>query len=323
MSTENIQVFFASDDKYASFLCVAMYSILKYTKSFVDFTILDNNIKEETKTLINESLKKFDNYSIDYISVSSLGLERFPDTHNCLGGAFSRCFIPQLREDVKKALYLDVDIIAKADIKELYDIDLEDSYAGVISEDFLGFAGKFLKEKMYPDFENPDNYFCSGVMLMNTQKMRENNITEKLVNTTLELKDKLIKTPDQSILNIVLENKVKYIDYKYNYYPDGNHYYIKKFGLERAKEIKNNAIIYHFTGGKPWYGLSSASNEFFSLAKETLFKDKIQKVYDDYMKKTFKKRMLQKLFSIKNEYDEFGNKVKCITVLGLKSKFNK
>ena len=60
----NIPVFLASDENYAPFLCTTMYSILENTKSNIDFYILDGGIKDESKKLIEKSLREFNNYSI-------------------------------------------------------------------------------------------------------------------------------------------------------------------------------------------------------------------------------------------------------------------
>ena len=61
---KKISIFLASNNNYAPYLCVTMYSILCNTKSFIDFYILEDNIDEKYKSKIEKSLKRFRDFSI-------------------------------------------------------------------------------------------------------------------------------------------------------------------------------------------------------------------------------------------------------------------
>lgn len=303
MTTANIPVFLASDDNYAPFVATTIYSILENTSSFVDFYILDGGITNKSKELIEQSLENFKNYSITYFDMSKYDLSRFPDVKHYSLNAFSRYFIPELVPNLKKVIYMDVDIIVKGDIKELYDENLEPYALGAVLENFYEGNYKYLKEKIYPEYQGGEKYFNSGVLLLDVQKFRENNLSEKLVDLTIKLFKKL-NCPDQDILNIVFENNFKQLDYKYNYMPDHIEF------MERKNIKVSQPVIMHFTGPKPWKAQSRGKEDFDRVLKQTKFYEivtqKYSSLYDNKISKKFYLFHFIPLYKIKKK----GNKSK-------------
>ncbi len=291
----NIPIFLASDNNYAPYLCTTMYSVLKHTESRVNFYILDGGITNECKDKIKKSLRDFSNFSIEYFDMTTFGLDRFPNLKHYSLNAFSRYFIPEIKPDLIKALYLDVDIIVQGDIKKLYEQELENCPIGAILEDFYTGNYSYLKEKIYPKYSGGSNYFNSGVLVLDLKKFRADNLTQKLVDMTIELKDTL-SCPDQDVLNIAFENNFKIIDYKFNFMPD-MYNYLEALHPSRAKEIRKNAIILHYTTQKPWATKSNCSKEFWQIAKKTDFYfELISKYKSSYINRL--KRLIRYLFMI-------------------------
>ena len=142
---KTIPIVLPSDENYAPYLCASMYSILVHTKSFIKFFILDGGIKLDSKRKIENSLKLFDNFSVEYIDMAKYNLKKFPDTTQYSVNTFSRYFISELSLGFDKVLYLDSDTIVNSDISELYDEDLEMYPIGVVLEDFYKKNAKYLK----------------------------------------------------------------------------------------------------------------------------------------------------------------------------------
>ncbi len=273
--TENISVFFASDDNYAPYLTSAIYSILDNTKEKIDFYILDGGIKNETKQKIEDSLKDFGNYSLHYVDMTKFSLERFPDCRFS-ASSYSRYFIPEIAPDLKKALYLDADIIVSGDIAELYHQDLEDYPLGAVTEDFMKAHHDIFCSKIWPDFQGGDNYFNSGVLLMNIPEMKK--YTQELVEKTIALGPKLI-CPDQDILNIVFDKNFKKLDYRYNYFPDVFELYQASKGYKASDNIRRTALVTHYIGLKPWKNMTAASDLYWKYAQRTVFGEELKKKY--------------------------------------------
>ena len=279
---QSIPIFLASDDNYAPFLCTTMYSILQNTKAQISFYVLDGGITDKSKKLISKSLFKFDNYQILYTDMTTFGLERFPDVAHYSINAFSRYFIPEIAPDLEKALYIDVDVIVKGDIVELYNQDLENYDIAAVLEDF--YAGNYtnLKEKIYPKYNGGDKYFNSGVLLFNVQNFIKKKYPEKFVKLTIDLYDKLC-CPDQDVFNIVFENNFKILDYKYNFMPD--HLEMLK---TKHPEIQNiEPLIIHYTSQKPWKAKSARSADFDEVLKKTKFYEIVKEKYKTLKIKTY------------------------------------
>ena len=326
----NIPIFLASDENYAPYLCVAIYSILEHTKANVEFYILDNNIKEKSKMMINQSLKDFKDYSIEYIDMTKFDLSRFPNLKHYSLNTFSRYFIPQLKQNLGKILYLDVDIIAKSDIFELYNQDLQGFPLGAVLEDFYGLNGQYIQEHIDPNFKSGRKSFNAGVMIIDVGQFIKYNYAEILINKTIELADKL-SCPDQDIFNIVFENNYKILDYKFNFmidlYKQFENMYPKK-----AKETMKNHCIIHYVSYKPWQNrLSLGQADFERVADETLFAKQIQKsqnrkisILQKLTRKTshnkLKLTLLERIFSIKNHPNQ---KHKVITLFGIRVKIKR
>ena len=117
----NIPIFLAADDNYAPFVATTIASVCDKTDSFVDFYILDGGISLENKEIILNVKKYFKNFSIEFIKINAE--EQFKNfqtiTHLTLA-AYNRLLIPILKPNLKKVIYLDVDVIVMDDISELY-----------------------------------------------------------------------------------------------------------------------------------------------------------------------------------------------------------
>ena len=80
----------------------------------------------------------------------------------------------------KKMLYLDVDIIVNTDLSELYDVNLEGNYYGGVRHPtyYLGNWGGHCKLLDIPDLHS---YINAGVLLINLEKIREDNLEPILI----------------------------------------------------------------------------------------------------------------------------------------------
>ena len=276
----HIPVFLASDDNYAPFAATMMYSVLEHTDAFIDFYVLDGGISDGSKILIAASLAAFEHKSLTYFDMSAYGLERFPNVRHYSLNAFSRYFIPELRPELAKIIYLDVDIIVKGDIAELYDEDMDGYPVAAVLEDFYAGNWTMLKEKIYPQYNGGDRYFNTGVLLLDIPQLIAGNYTDKMIKLTVELSDKL-NCPDQDVFNILFENNFKVLDYRYNFMP--GHWQMLQ---EKHPEIKTIApFAIHYTAGKPWRGSCEMKEEFDRVLRETYFatlvKDKFQERQKD------------------------------------------
>ena len=96
----------------------------------------------------------------------------------------------------------------------MFDIDLEGFYVAAVRD-----MGDVKDEEGISEFAKKidlcdENYFNSGVMLLNLNLMREHNISEKLLDYRINGKNFFM---DQDALNYVLGRKKKLLPFKYNF----------------------------------------------------------------------------------------------------------
>lgn len=274
-----VPVYLACDENYVPYLATAMYSILKNTTSHINFFILDGGILPKSKLLLKKSLEAFNNFDIEYLDITKYNLNRFPNLRHYSLNAFSRYFIPKVTPNIVKGIYLDVDIIVKKDITDLFNIELEHFPLAAVSEDFYGDNAYYLKNNIYPEYKSGLLYFNTGVLLVNISEFIKKDYCSKLINLTIKYSDKL-SCPDQDVFNIVFEDNFKILDYKYNFMPD---YYNKlvAYRPEIADTIKDDAYILHYTRYKPWKSRKAAAfKDFWDIAEKTLFIDRIKHTYE-------------------------------------------
>ena len=310
---DNINICFAVDNHYAQHLGVAITSILKNisSKRGVDiYVIVDNSVKSKNRKRLLQLKKLRENTNITLLNLNNEIFDGFPEPLHFTKAIYYRFIIPSLFESLDKIIYLDSDLIVRGDIEELYNIELENYFAAAV-QDIIGFTNQYRL-----NLNKWKEYYCnSGVLVMNLQKMRQANTEAVFIKTVKDNLERLC-WPDQDVINIVLEGKIKYLDLSWNF-----QYYLNKspydFKEKEFKKAKSNPNIVHFIGKyKPWdfkvkrlYGKEYFYYLMFTPWKYMMFQ---------YSIKEFKFKLIQilsVLFSIRNE-----NTKKRVTILGIKFK---
>ncbi len=269
-----LHIFFSCDNNYIPHLATCITSILKNSPEYENlyFYIIENDISEINKFKIDK-LKNIKNFDIEYIKINNYELSNFylnPNFNYISSQTYYRYLIPQIKPKLSKILYLDCDIIVRKPLSELFDTDLGNNYIGAILDGYKSDERNFVKKYKLKE------YFNAGVLLINTKKWNENNITNKLIENTKNL---YIDTElnDQDIINYTLKDKIKKLDIIYNLqqfslvFEENKNYTFEKF-----KEITEDASIIHYTGSnKPWNSLYCRhpyAMEYFKYRQLTPFK---------------------------------------------------
>ncbi len=168
---------------------------------------LDETHEERLKQLAGDGLE---------IRMVRAGIEKYRGLHQdapqairvASTAALLKFDLPQLLPDVDKVLYLDGDLIVRADLSELFATDLDGVYAAVVSD-----TGQLYFR--HETVRKVRNYFNSGVMLMNLKRCREHGMAEVL----FEAKKRMSQTNlmDQNVFNVVWEGQVAYLPIVYNF----------------------------------------------------------------------------------------------------------
>lgn len=237
------------DDKYITPCLVCLTSIFENTREPISAYILTLKLSDVNVNKL-ESLALRYKQSLKCITIDDRILQKLKKTQRFPLSIYLRYFLPYVITD-SKALYLDCDIIVNDSLFALWNIDITNYACGVV-EDFSS-DDVFVHNRIRTDAP----YFNSGVLLMNLDYWRKNDVTNKLIETVEKYPD-MCFYPDQDALNILLEGKVFFLDYRYNFQNCG-YYDLSYIPLHFSKhkkliQAKQSPIIIHFSGQlKPWH----------------------------------------------------------------------
>ena len=224
-----INLMFCGNSKVFDGMIISLLSIVKYTNEPLNVFVLTmdlRNVDENYAPIEDKHIEILENIIKEKNSESKITLIDTTDlikkevlssvnkkTHYT-PYIFIRLFSDKIKELPDKILYLDCDIVCYKDIKEIFDIDIEEYDIGVV-RDYIG--RKVINKK----------YINSGVLLINLKKVREDGSFEKARNIA---KKRVMAMPDQTAIYKACTKKL-YLPDKYN----------------EQKQRKEDTVIRHFS----------------------------------------------------------------------------
>ncbi len=165
--------------------------------------------------------------------------------------------LPNYLPELDKAIYIDGDVLIQHDLRELYDTDISDAYMAVV-EDMKAMTryDPPILEKLKLDY---NRYFNNGVMVMNLDRLRRDNMPQKLLDYRI---NGINYFQDQDTFNAVTAQNVVFLSPMVNYRTtmdvdftseDILKYYLFDDVPLDAAERQSKAVVLHLTGPhKPW-----------------------------------------------------------------------
>lgn len=288
--TKDIPVILCINNIYCQQTAALIKSIICNSKfSNYKFYILHSSVDEKNQNLLRQVFNDIEFINIqEYVDKQSI--EKYENTNKSINYISSemyyRLFIPDIFKQYDKVLYLDSDMTVIKDISELYNIDIDNYYAGVVEGKIIKeFIRKNQKVDTYPQYnwkqylsiklnKKDLRYFNSGMLLLNLKKLREDGIQQKIFEFLK--KESPLEFPDQDVLNAFFDEKAKYLPEKYN-----------TFHAALTKET----VIIHFVGKeKPWnyYKSNESFEHFWKYLKLTPFWNaENEKIYEKLKRNYF------------------------------------
>ena len=235
-----INIAYSCNNQWTDKLAVTIVSTLLHAnnKDFYKFYILDGGITQENKDKLAKIKSKV-KFEITYIPVNKKLFANAPLGHHFTIETYYRLKLPSLI-NVDKLLYMDVDTIVKKDLTELYDINIDNYYAGAVIDE-SSYSKNIHKLSV-------KKYFNAGVLLLNLKKIRNENLEEDFFNFINNHAD-LISWVDQCVLNAVFKENVKYLDRKFNFQ---HHSSITEIKDIYNKQKHETVILHYVSDKKPW-----------------------------------------------------------------------
>jgi len=254
--TDNtISIVTVCDSHYLVLLAALVESIKvnHHSNESIDFYIVYDNIISKKRVLFEKSLLN-STIRIIWIKMADAipsAIAVPSDNSSFPINIYMRIFIPYfIPAQLRKVLYLDVDMIVLEDISKLWVTDLKDYPVAAVLDmrvkDFKNAWGGIRNFKeLGLDGEAP--YFNTGLLLINVDQWRALNVSDTFIECVRENK-KFLNYPDQYGLNVVLSRNWLQLDRRWNLFSD-------------TKE-KIKPFVIHFIGRKPIYSTYYSNSEF-------------------------------------------------------------
>lgn len=263
-----MNILYCGDKGIARGTLVSILSVLKYNKNPIHFYILtisyENTKAFTTKAakFLDELVKKTNPKSfVHLLDATKVFTDNLPEKN--MGSYFTPCSMLRLYIDkvpelskLDRILYLDYDVVCRADLTEFYNTDME----GIEAAGVLDIYGKNFYH--YHGLFNFD-YMNSGVMLFNIPECLKTKVFERAVKLCM---DRWMMLADQAALNKSIARR-KLMPRKYN---------------EQAERPKEDTVLHHFSNNFKFW-------PYFRVQKVKPFEiDKIHDVlkiheYDDLL----------------------------------------
>jgi len=117
---------------------------------------------------------------------------------------------------------MDVDMIVTRDISELWKTDISHHIIAAVTDSTAVYIKNNVKNYRELNLPGDAKYFNSGLLLINTQKWRDEDLSRKVIHT-VNANRKHTEFSDQYGLNVNLVNKWLELDPLWNYYANGTH----------------------------------------------------------------------------------------------------
>jgi lipopolysaccharide biosynthesis glycosyltransferase len=251
---EPLHVACAADDNYVAHAAAMLHSVLMNSGGlpvhvhFMHDPALAAGSLRRLRRMVESSGGRFDAIAVAPEEVAGLHVMRETSRP-----AWYRTFLPALRPQLDRVLYLDCDLIVVDSLRPLWETRLDGHLVAAVQNVIeASLVTRHHALGIPPD----QTYFNSGVLLMNLERMRRERSHERVLEHARAHGDKLIWV-DQDSLNLVFGSRCLFLHPRWNtqtsmfYWPEAE----AVLGKQRVAEALADPAIVHFEGpdlSKPW-----------------------------------------------------------------------
>jgi lipopolysaccharide biosynthesis glycosyltransferase len=245
-----IRCAFSSDNNYIQHLGVAITSLLE-NNAHNDFVLhfAHNGVDPAKLDMLSAHRQRFANATLIRYRFEDAPYQHFRlDGHITLASYFRLFLTDIIPPDVGRILYLDADIVVLGDVASLWTTDFGDALIA---------AAPNLFSQNNERLELPHDYcyFNAGILMIDLERWRREGLIARFVDY-VEHNHARLQWHDQDVLNAVLHERVKYLDYSWNFQARTTLAQAAVLLLDAAAfaALRRRPNIVHFTiDKKPWF----------------------------------------------------------------------
>ena len=245
-----IHIAFCVNDRYVPYITVTIKSIVEnHPHCDVDIHVLIDKISASNRQRLAEAVSGCERARVHVYLVNDASLSGLR-TGVWTIYTWYRILLPEiLPAEVKKVLYLDADTLVVTDLQELFATDMTDrSIAG--SLDIQTLSSSTFERCGY---DAAKKYVCAGVLLMNLDYWRRENLQQKLIDWANANYDR-IAFADQDTINHICQDSKIILPLRFNvmkvYLTEDLH--TQPGFFEEVKACAYHPAIVHYGGFYPW-----------------------------------------------------------------------
>ena len=269
-----ISISFCLDDNYILNAYVAIISILdnKNDNTYISFyLIVSKDFKRENIDIILSLYEQYELFNITFIRMNNQ-FDNVTTFRYITKSAYYKLILADLLPKLNKIINFDSDIIVYKDLFNLFNHNFN-NYLILASPIFGSYK-----------YRNQKKSYNTGILLLNLQKMRETNFTQKIKEIINNgFKDTKYFLHDQAIINQFFFEYIGDLEFEYNsrnnLFKYSSKYYIEKEDYLNYINLINSEkypYIYHFTGdNKPIKHQRKNSEDWWYYARKGKYFQKI------------------------------------------------
>ncbi len=290
MEKKTLYVLYACDENYAPYAGISMNSLFENNRELEHICVylVEDRVSEKNKNRFVEQAEKYGREIIIVDAAPIVEQIKQLDIPTYRGSYTANCrlfFDTFIRDDVKRLLYVDCDTLVVSSLAGLTDIDMNGKAVGVVRDSLTD------EYKTLIGFEEKDDYFNSGMLLIDVDKWKEQDVTHSLFDYAKNVRSKYCN-PDQDLLNIVLKDTKYILPPEYNFQPSHRAFsdkayfsayrhgvYYSSHELENARCNPKILHAYRFLGDFPWHeaNLHPDTEIFDRYMNNSLWSDYVKK----------------------------------------------
>ena len=255
---QTLDIALGFDNNYAMPAGVAMLSVIENTPNYnLNFHLFIDKVSEENIQKFKELRRNNISITLYYLNNNFKINPKTLVLHITTISTCIRFIMPEILESkTNRLIYLDSDVICLQSLAKLSQYNIENYIAGVITDT------KDMQQTISKMYQiDSTKYFNAGVLLINTKKWCEENISKKALELIND--GNVYKFADQDVLNILLENRTLLLPVKFNTK-------IKiSIDAHQEKEIRPYTVVLHYISqNKPWFKVyqSKIFDHYFQLS---------------------------------------------------------
>jgi lipopolysaccharide biosynthesis glycosyltransferase len=230
--------------------------------------IVDNHVSSQNRERIAGAVES--RLKLRWCKPGALFPHIEPEWGHVSAATYDKLFISRLLpEDIGKALWLDSDTLVLDDICILFDTPMKGESLLAVQDPLIQKVSSPFGVQNWKKFglSPADPYFNAGVLLVDVESWRDNDIAGRALTHILE-NGKRVFFYDQEALNVALAGKWTKLNDRWNYSANAQH------AKNQSPEHDSPSIV-HFSGGlKPWVypDLGELQDLYFQYVDQTGWK---------------------------------------------------